>query len=312
MIYTTSMSKDRDAHPTAEYISNFLITGLVVAILFFTFGITKMMLVQLDEPISNVSQANVFDIQSTAVVPTDKAEPQVAGAVTSEITAMHEYIEIIDSCGPYFEGECVRVRSGAGVSFPVVGSVRNGVVLKIDAQEIVDGETWYRVVFDEWLRYPNRIVADWYVAGSFVRVLENEGVTTIEANGAASTSKMIIVDRSDQTVTAYEGEKVFMESSISTGLALTPTPRGTFTIFKKTPTRYMQGPLPYIAGSDYYDLPGVPWNLYFTEQGAVIHGAYWHDSFGSQYSHGCVNMMQGDAEKLYHWADLGTTVIVRD
>ena len=96
---------------------------------------------------------------------------------------------------------------------------------------------------------------------------------------------------------------------ISTGLELSPTPAGTFTIFKKTPSRYMQGPLP--GFTDYYDLPGVPWNLYFTQQGAVIHGTYWHDSFGQPYSHGCVNLSPEDAKRLYEWAGLGTKVTVK-
>lgn len=74
----------------------------------------------------------------------------------------------------------------------------------------------------------------------------------------------------------------------------------------------MQGPLPYLQSNQYYDLPGVPWNLYFTEQGAVIHGAYWHDSFGHPYSHGCVNLSPENAFKLYVWTPLGTPVIVRD
>ena len=73
----------------------------------------------------------------------------------------------------------------------------------------------------------------------------------------------------------------------------------------------MQGPLPGIS-DQYYDLPGVPWNLYFTEQGAVIHGAYWHDHFGERWSHGCVNLPAEVAHKLYEWADLGTPVIVQD
>jgi lipoprotein-anchoring transpeptidase ErfK/SrfK len=83
-------------------------------------------------------------------------------------------------------------------------------------------------------------------------------------------------------------------------------------VYKKTPSRYMQGPLPSIPGYQYYDLPGVPWNLYFTPEGAVIHGAYWHTSFGSPYSHGCVNLWPNDARTLYMWADLGTTVVVED
>ena len=102
-----------------------------------------------------------------------------------------------------------------------------------------------------------------------------------------------------------------MEEKVSTGIELTPTPRGNFTVFRKTPSRYMQGPIPGIS-DHYYDLPGVPWNLYFTEQGAVIHGAYWHDSFGTPWSNGCVNMPIASAEKLYKWADIGTEVVVRD
>ena len=82
-------------------------------------------------------------------------------------------------------------------------------------------------------------------------------------------------------------------------------------IFKKTPSRYMQGPLPGIT-DQYYDLPGVPWNLYFTSGGAVIHGAYWHDKFGQPWSHGCVNVPLAEAQKLYKWVDLGTQVIVRN
>ena len=100
-----------------------------------------------------------------------------------------------------------------------------------------------------------------------------------------------------------------MQAQTSTGLDDTPTPLGTFTIFKKTPSRYMEGPTPGVS-EQAYDLPGVPWDLYFTSGGAAIHGAYWHDDFGQQHSHGCVNLPLQDAETLYPWADVGTTVTV--
>ena len=73
----------------------------------------------------------------------------------------------------------------------------------------------------------------------------------------------------------------------------------------------MQGPLLGVS-DQYYDLPGVPWDLYFTEQGGAIHGAYWHDKFGKRWSHGCVNLPLEEAKKLYEWADVGTPVVVRD
>ncbi len=223
---------------------------------------------------------------------------------------LFEYVEVKDSCGPHFEGDCLVVRSGPGLDFPIVTRLRNNIVLKIDGKVEHDEITWYKIVFDEHLRYPERVEDNWYIASDYVDVLLDEGDKTIWEDGNATTSKKIIVDRSEQKLYAYDGEVPFMEIAISTGLELSPTPRGTFTIFKKTPSRYMQGPLP--GFTDVYDLPGVPWNLYFTHEGAVIHGAYWHTSFGSRYSHGCVNLSPEHARELYNWAELGTAVIVRD
>ena len=221
------------------------------------------------------------------------------------------YVRVLDSCGPYFEGECLRVRSGPGSEYPIVAQLRTGVVLKAGERVSGDERDWYQIEFDEWLRYPERLQGEWYVAAEFVEEVVNEGWVEMSTT-TTTTGKRIVIDRSDQRLVAYDGDEVFLETIISTGIELTPTPRGVFTIFRKTPTRYMQGPLPYLAVSKYYDLPGVPWNLYFTEQGAVIHGAYWHNSFGKQYSSGCVNMIPDEAQYLYEWADLGTQVIVQD
>ncbi len=225
---------------------------------------------------------------------------------------LFEYGRIIESCGPFHEGTCVRARSGPGTEYPVMLQLRNEMVLKIGGKVERDGMTWYKIVFDEWLRYPERVQGDWYVAAEYVEVLLDEGDKTSWEDGATTTKKRIVVDRGEQKLYAYDGEELFMETDISTGLELTPTPRGSFTIFKKTPSRYMQGPLPNLVDQQYYDLPGVPWNLYFTEGGAVIHGAYWHNSFGRPYSHGCVNLAPEKARELYNWAELGTPVLVRD
>jgi len=223
---------------------------------------------------------------------------------------LFEYVEIMDGCGPHFEGECLNVRSGPGTEYPVVTRLRNGMVLKVGGKVERDGSVWYKIIFDEWLRYPERVEGDWYVAANYVRILLDEGDNTVWDKEHAPTTKQIVINRSEQMISAFENEVLFMNEKISTGLELTPTPRGTFTIFKKTPSRYMQGPLPDIS-DQYYDLPGVPWNLYFTHEGAVIHGAYWHNSFGEAYSHGCVNLPPEQARKLYNWADLGTRVIVK-
>lgn len=94
-----------------------------------------------------------------------------------------------------------------------------------------------------------------------------------------------------------------MSVPVSTGVRDTPTPRGRFRIFSKHRQMRMRGPG--------YDLPNVPYVMFFRRGGYAIHGTYWHNDFGRPRSHGCVNMRIGDAGLLYRWAPVGTPVIVR-
>lgn len=219
------------------------------------------------------------------------------------------YIAITESCGAGYDGACVRARSGPGTDYGIVAQLRKGMVLRVIGSTVRDGRTWYKVGFDEWLRYPDR-ARSMYIAADFVSPFTDYGPEELTASSTA-THKSILVDRSSQMLYAYDGTELFMKTHVSTGIEKTPTPRGTFTVYYKTPSRYMQGPIPGISTKE-YDLPGVPWNLYFTKQGAVIHGAYWHNDFGSPHSNGCVNLSYDDAKKLYAWADVGTKVVVRD
>lgn len=122
--------------------------------------------------------------------------------------------------------------------------------------------------------------------------------------------KHIYVDLTTQTLTAYQGDTLFMQASVSTGKWF-PTPDGEFTIWEKIRATRMAGG----EGADAYDLPNVPWVMFFSGPGVSagrgfsLHGAYWHNNFGHPMSHGCVNMRQVDAQKLYDWADLSTTKI---
>lgn len=231
----------------------------------------------------------------------------------SKSTPFH-YIEIIDGCGPYYGGDpCVNLRSERSLDAAVVARLRTGVVLRVEATTTEEnGHEWYSIIFDGALRYPERVAGKWYVAVDPESVQPFDDVGDKDLTGpAVASTKRIVVDLTDERLYAYDGDVLFMDEPISTGLEFTPTPRGTFTVFRKTPSRYMQGPIPGVS-NQYYDLPGVPWNLYFTYGGAVIHGAYWHDHFGEPWSHGCVNLPPQKAKALYEWADTGTTVVVRD
>lgn len=112
--------------------------------------------------------------------------------------------------------------------------------------------------------------------------------------------KWIDVNLSTQTVTAYEGQTAVYSTLASTGLWGTPTVVGTYTIYAKYLSTRMSGPG--------YDLPNVPHVMYFFK-GYSLHGAYWHNNFGTPMSHGCVNLSLSDAEWFYNWAPMGTTVV---
>lgn len=295
--------------PLKHYI---FVAGLLLAGVFILFLLLPLSVsVETENQSQEPEPENYLEEEEAVVVVEESTEGEKEEIILPVEPVFFKFIEVTDGCGPHFEGDCLNVRSGPGTEYDVQKRLRNGVILKVGGVVERGDRTWYKIVFDEKIRYPNRVQGDWYVAAEYVRVLLDEGHRDLDVSEEATTTKRIIVDRSDQTLYAYENNELFMEKPVSTGALLTPTPRGEFTIFRKTPSRYMQGPLPGIS-DDYYDLPGVPWNLYFTKQGAVIHGAYWHNKFGEPWSHGCVNVPLDNAQKLYRWADLGTKVIVRD
>lgn len=126
-----------------------------------------------------------------------------------------------------------------------------------------------------------------------------------------TNEKLITVDTAAQKITAWDQGKVVYETKVSTGMNLTPTVKGSFRIYYKTPKQDMRGPSPYknIYPSGKYLVKNVPNVMYFHE-GYAIHGAYWHNNFGRVASHGCVNTPLPAAEWLYSFAPLGTRVEV--
>lgn len=243
------------------------------------------------------------------VVHAEAVQKPVTRQVTTPAQGAYEYIEITSSCGPQFEGMCIPAYAGPGTEYEEVIDLRNGMILKIKNRVTVNGQTWYRVYFDEWLRYADRVEGDWYVPAVAGRVVKSDG-EQILGNQQVATTKRIVIDLSDHMIYAYDGNYLYLTTKVSTGIDSTPTPLGTFSVYKKTPSRYMQGPLPGVSDVP-FDLPGVPWNLYFTLDGAVIHGSYWHDRYGTDQSNGCINLPPEIAKILYDWAPLGTPVIVQ-
>lgn len=119
-----------------------------------------------------------------------------------------------------------------------------------------------------------------------------------------TTDKMITVDRGKQMLYAWEGGRIINQTSVSTGMYYTPTLRGSFKIYRKVPVQDMRGRYaPYPP----YHIKNVP-NVMYYSGAYAIHGTYWHNSFGSPASHGCVNVPVAFSQWLYDWAGTGTRV----
>ena len=146
---------------------------------------------------------------------------------------------------------------------------------------------------------------NWSFLGVAVRpTLNTPKQTPAPAPSVGAGERWIDVNLSTQTLTAYEGDTAVFSTLVSTGKAWTPTVVGTFPIYVKYTSARMTGGY----GADYYDLPNVPYVMYFY-QGYGLHGTYWHSNFGTPMSHGCVNLSTPDAQWLFSWASVGTNVV---
>ncbi|HRN50237.1 MAG TPA: L,D-transpeptidase family protein [Anaerolineales bacterium] len=119
--------------------------------------------------------------------------------------------------------------------------------------------------------------------------------------GVGPNERWIDVNLTNQTLEAYEGSVLIRSFVISSGRPATPTVTGTFKIWIKVRIQDMSGPGYYIRD--------VPWVMYFYGDYG-IHGTWWHNNFGTPMSAGCVNMTTEDAQWMFNWASVGTTVQV--
>ena len=111
------------------------------------------------------------------------------------------------------------------------------------------------------------------------------------------SERWIRVDLDRQTLTAYESETPVFATLISSGLPDHATPTGIFRLHAKHVTTTMADDM---AADGPYSIEDVPWTMYF-QGGYALHAAFWHDRFGNQRSHGCVNLAPRDARWLFFW-----------
>lgn len=163
----------------------------------------------------------------------------------------------------------------------------------------VDGIEWYLIGPDEWI--PEK--RDWQrIIG---RVIPNNDPPIGVDNG-----RWIEVNLKDQTIAVYDQSQMVFATMIASGIEPFWTRPGLFQIYQKLDSTPMRGAFE-ADRSDAYYLEDVPWTMYY-DKARALHGAYWHNGFGTPRSHGCVNMSVGDARWLYDWASEGDWVYVWD
>ena len=143
-----------------------------------------------------------------------------------------------------------------------------------------------------------------YADGTAFHALTNDDIAPINPNVDPSTKK-IVVDASHghQTLSCFEGKNEVYFCRVSTGFVSAAeddsTPPGDQSISWKIFSIHMAANTANHGG---YDTMGVPWPVYFNQPaGAAIHGAFWHNDFGVQRSHGCVNTSPEDAKWIFRW-----------
>jgi hypothetical protein len=167
-----------------------------------------------------------------------------------------------------------------------------------------DGSTWYRV-------HDELIDMDYHIPAEHLRPIPADELTPISPD-VNPELKRIEISLTRQMLTAFEGDKIVLDTKISSGLpdnhvyedgrVSTNTPTGNFNVQVKMASKHMgSGELLYDL--DAYILPGVPWCCFFeTVTGVATHGTYWHTNWGTPMSHGCINMKTDEAKWLYRWA----------
>jgi len=161
--------------------------------------------------------------------------------------------------------------------------LRYGLVT-IFAQEIRGVNMWYMIGPDAWIEqsYVSRVDVD------------------PRPEGVGPGEKWIEINTYEQTLAAYEGDRMVFATLVSSGKGINWTPNGLTKIWGKLPTTPMiNRDVPPDSPLWYY-LEDVEYTQYF--KGAyALHAAYWHDAFSFTRSHGCVNLATLDAKWLFGW-----------
>ena len=187
-----------------------------------------------------------------------------------------------------------NVRAGPSTDAPRVGHLPAGNLVKVlvegPGEDVQGSPVWYRI---DGGRY-----AGGWVHSSLIRRAAQPQANTTPPPAGSTSGRWIVVDRAHHSLTLVDnGEPAFV-TYVALGVAGRDTPRGTYSTWGKYRADDMTSSSVRDPGG-YYDLPNVPDTQYYLDGGFAIHGTYWHDDFGTDQSHGCVNVTWTDGRYLF-------------
>lgn len=172
---------------------------------------------------------------------------------------------------------------------------------------------------------PGRALKTDQAAGRILTALERSASAPVQLGLRAVAPKVtdakvgttIVVDKTLNMLTLYQGFKVDRRYPVATAIAPYETPSGTWTIVNKAENPTWTNPAPDTWGADLpMTIPPGPGNplgtraLYLNAPGIRIHGTYDSASIGTHASHGCIRMNIDDIESMYPEIPIGARVLI--
>ena len=131
-------------------------------------------------------------------------------------------------------------------------------------------------------------------------------VLSLDAFSDDPARRRIVISIPDRKLVLLENERVLKIYDVAVGKAVTPSPRGSFTIVNHVPHPTWFGPAGPVAPGPQNPL-GTRW-MGLSAHGYGIHGTNAPSSIGKAASHGCIRMRQQDLEELFELVGVGTQV----
>lgn len=192
-----------------------------------------------------------------------------------------------------------------------VKSPTNQVTVNEDGTNrvVVGGRNGTALSDPNGLKIQAKQIAKNVLAGKGLQFNTPLATTPFQAVGPEAFNKVLVADVNTKKMWAFQSGNQVNSWLVSAGKPSTPTPLGQFKIYAKFSSQDMRGTNP--DGTPYFQ-PHVPWVNYFYS-GSAVHGVYWHPLswFGANNSsHGCIGLPVDEAQWVFNWAPIGTTVIV--